>query len=303
MLEEVDPADEARSYRQSSFPRRVLVASAGSAVHMVLALALFWSLFVFVGESVPTAPTVAGMLHFAKGETPAELGGVRAGDVFVSIDGHPVTSIDGLSNVDLGERGAGPSRRRPPGRPDRESDTQARRRAGTSRRSTTAAGSATRAGTRPGSSGSFSRAPEPRPSGRWRPSRRQARSSVLSSSPRAGGSGRSSRLHGLSGFFHQVATAGQPRARPPGRAGRPPRGAPDRSSGQIISFLGAIQIGAQAYKQDIGELLLLLAAINLFVGIVNMFPMLPLDGGHVAIAVYERIRSRRGGATTPTSPS
>ena len=25
-----------------------------------------------------------------------------------------------------------------------------------------------------------------------------------------------------------------------------------------------------------------------------MLPMLPLDGGHVAIAVYERIRTRRG---------
>ena len=31
-----------------------------------------------------------------------------------------------------------------------------------------------------------------------------------------------------------------------------------------------------------------------FVGIINLFPMLPLDGGHVVIAVYERIRSRRG---------
>jgi membrane-associated protease RseP (regulator of RpoE activity) len=27
---------------------------------------------------------------------------------------------------------------------------------------------------------------------------------------------------------------------------------------------------------------------------VNLFPMLPLDGGHVAIAIYERLRSRRG---------
>ena len=25
-----------------------------------------------------------------------------------------------------------------------------------------------------------------------------------------------------------------------------------------------------------------------------MLPMLPLDGGHVAIAVYERVRTRRG---------
>ena len=34
--------------------------------------------------------------------------------------------------------------------------------------------------------------------------------------------------------------------------------------------------------------------IIIFVGIINLFPMLPLDGGHVVIAVYERIRSRRG---------
>ena len=103
-------------------------------------------------------------------------------------------------------------------------------------------------------------------------------------------------LHGLGSFFHQVTTAGQHNSSPPpsGSAGSAAGSGSSSSSGQIISFLGAIQIGAQAYRQDIGELLLLLAAINLFVGIVNMFPMLPLDGGHVAVAVYERIRSRRG---------
>jgi membrane-associated protease RseP (regulator of RpoE activity) len=36
------------------------------------------------------------------------------------------------------------------------------------------------------------------------------------------------------------------------------------------------------------------AMINLFIGIVNLAPLLPLDGGHVVIATYERIRSRRG---------
>ena len=51
--------------------------------------------------------------------------------------------------------------------------------------------------------------------------------------------------------------------------------------------------GGQA---NVSELLYLLVAINMFVGIVNLFPMLPLDGGHVAIAVYERIRSRKGRA-------
>ena len=34
--------------------------------------------------------------------------------------------------------------------------------------------------------------------------------------------------------------------------------------------------------------------VNIFVGVSNMLPMLPLDGGYVAIATYERLRSRRG---------
>ena len=38
----------------------------------------------------------------------------------------------------------------------------------------------------------------------------------------------------------------------------------------------------------------MLAGVNVFVGIFNMFPLLPFDGGHAAIATYERIRSRRG---------
>jgi membrane-associated protease RseP (regulator of RpoE activity) len=62
----------------------------------------------------------------------------------------------------------------------------------------------------------------------------------------------------------------------------------------LLSIVGAVQIGAEALRQDVPLLLYLLAAINMFVGIVNLFPMLPLDGGHVVIAVYERIRSKRG---------
>jgi membrane-associated protease RseP (regulator of RpoE activity) len=38
----------------------------------------------------------------------------------------------------------------------------------------------------------------------------------------------------------------------------------------------------------------LLAVLNVFVGVFNMFPLLPLDGGHAAIATYERFRERGG---------
>jgi membrane-associated protease RseP (regulator of RpoE activity) len=77
---------------------------------------------------------------------------------------------------------------------------------------------------------------------------------------------------------------------PPGeRAGRPAT----RRTG-IISVLGAVQLGSQLYSFGLSSLFVFLAFVNLFVGVVNLVPMLPLDGGHVAIAVYERIRSRKG---------
>ena len=41
-----------------------------------------------------------------------------------------------------------------------------------------------------------------------------------------------------------------------------------------------------------GAVLVFLFTINIFVGIFNMVPLLPLDGGHVAIATYEKIASK-----------
>ena len=48
--EEVDPADEPRTYRQQPFHNRLLVAVAGSAMHGVMAFLLLWGLFVFIGQ-------------------------------------------------------------------------------------------------------------------------------------------------------------------------------------------------------------------------------------------------------------
>ena len=35
-----------------------------------------------------------------------------------------------------------------------------------------------------------------------------------------------------------------------------------------------------------------MASLNIFVGIFNLLPILPLDGGHMAVASYEAIRRR-----------
>jgi membrane-associated protease RseP (regulator of RpoE activity) len=58
-----------------------------------------------------------------------------------------------------------------------------------------------------------------------------------------------------------------------------------RVSGQISSSgAGAGNIAA--------SLLLILAELNLFVGLFNLLPLLPLDGGHIAIVGFEVARSR-----------
>jgi membrane-associated protease RseP (regulator of RpoE activity) len=61
------------------------------------------------------------------------------------------------------------------------------------------------------------------------------------------------------------------------------------------TVVGVSQVGGTIGESDgLKGILLLLAAVNVFVGVFNMFPLLPFDGGHAAIATYERLRSRKG---------
>ena len=62
---------------------------------------------------------------------------------------------------------------------------------------------------------------------------------------------------------------------------------------RVQSIVGAVQTATDAVHAGIGDLLIILISINLFIGIFNLFPMLHLDGGHVAIAIYEKIRTGR----------
>ena len=37
----------------------------------------------------------------------------------------------------------------------------------------------------------------------------------------------------------------------------------------------------------------MLAYVNVFVGTLNFIPLYPLDGGHFAVALYEKVRGRQ----------
>ncbi|MCA1830078.1 MAG: RIP metalloprotease [Actinomycetota bacterium] len=52
------------------------------------------------------------------------------------------------------------------------------------------------------------------------------------------------------------------------------------------------QAGSLFARGDIGLLFLLIASFNIFVGLANIIPLPPLDGGHLAVLAYEKVRGR-----------
>jgi membrane-associated protease RseP (regulator of RpoE activity) len=68
-------------------------------------------------------------------------------------------------------------------------------------------------------------------------------------------------------------------------------GGGERDPDTPVSVVGASIIGGDAVEQGVWELfLLLLATLNFFVGVFNLLPLLPLDGGHIAVLFYEKVR-------------
>ncbi|WP_067547918.1 M50 family metallopeptidase [Nocardia crassostreae] len=66
-----------------------------------------------------------------------------------------------------------------------------------------------------------------------------------------------------------------------------------------VSVLGASRIGGETAERGLWEIFILtLASLNFFLGAFNLLPLLPLDGGHMAVVIYEKIRnvfrSRKG---------
>ncbi|HET6481260.1 MAG TPA: site-2 protease family protein [Actinoplanes sp.] len=66
----------------------------------------------------------------------------------------------------------------------------------------------------------------------------------------------------------------------------------ERDPDTPISVIGASRLGGEAIEHGVPELFLnVFISLNVFIGIFNLLPLLPLDGGHIAIAWYERVRS------------
>jgi membrane-associated protease RseP (regulator of RpoE activity) len=69
------------------------------------------------------------------------------------------------------------------------------------------------------------------------------------------------------------------------------------AGGNVTSIVGAARDTGQAVAANVGWqykasfVLLLIASLNIFVGLFNLIPLLPMDGGHIAVVIWERIRA------------
>lgn len=292
MLEEVAPQDEARSYRQATFPRRLLVAVAGSAMHFVIAFGLLWGMLAYTGLPVANSTfLVTALTRFTNHTNPAKAAGLRPGDVLVSVDGHHYSDISGL--ISFIQNHAGDEISLTVKRAGKLDTLHVRPIDGRKADVATTAGQVepAKTGTKPigvigvtlgggttlETTGPFAAVPRA--------------GTLLGSVVATTGSGFAQVFspHGIGVFAHDVATA-----RPSSSSGQGTGSSTGTHQSEILSLPGAVDIAVQGLHQNLSELLYILVAINIFVGLANLFPMLPLDGGHVAIAIYERARSRRG---------
>jgi len=82
-----------------------------------------------------------------------------------------------------------------------------------------------------------------------------------------------------------------------------------RDPNGLVGVVGVARVSAQTasdpnmkWRDKLTTFLMIIASLNIFVGIFNLFPLLPMDGGHMAIAVIDgvrRWRARRKGEPRP----
>ncbi len=293
--DDVEPGDEKRAMWRYPVWKRTIVMSAGSVTHFILGFVLLWVTAAFVGlpnpnlapdtvaqklpasisiqDGVPASPTATSCTIGDAGcvTSPAQLAGLRTGDVITSFNGTPTPHFVDLQNA---IRAAAPG----------ASVTVDYTRDGVAQAPVTV------------NLADLKRPPMDNPSGAVKPT------AVLGVGLQVPDTIPTTVTYGAADGLGQaglmtVATAkgiGSAVAHLPSKvpglvkalSGQP------RDPNGPISVVGAADLGGQVASHGLWNYFLLLAAsLNFFVGVFNLLPLLPLDGGHIAIAWFEKLRS------------
>lgn len=282
-LDQVDPADEARTYRQQPFGNRVLVASAGSIMHFLIALVLAWIAVVAFGTPSGANVRVTGFVKWpGHAETAAQAAGLRVGDRIVAVDGKTITKVTTLSKTIQASKGA-------PVTLVVDRDGQDVKLTVTPQAGHRTKDTQEVIGPGPGKTDwligientgleIFS------PEGPIRGIGTAVNTIGRMTAETVTGVGHAFSPSGLHSLYNQLSNPQAAKA----AAANP------AANDRVSSIVGAAHVATQAEQAGVYYLIEVLIVLNIGFGLLNMLPMLPLDGGHVAIALYERIRTRKG---------
>ncbi|HEV2309190.1 MAG TPA: site-2 protease family protein [Acidimicrobiia bacterium] len=256
-LEDVDPADEARTFRRARYGDRLLLTLAGVSVNILIAFLLFFIVIAGQGR-VATGPSTT--VDTVEVRSAADTAGLHGGDRIVNVEGHAIHSWNDLKAAI--EK-----------RPDLPTTIQVAR----GSQIVTLTATLTK----------------------------QSGKGFLGVSP-----GEAYRPVGLLGAvpesFKQIAdlTTGTAGAvahlvSPSGVAqysrnftSKAPAASSAAAQDRPVSIIGIVTQGSQLVNGNVWALLWLLGSISLLLALFNLLPVLPFDGGHAVVVLYEWIASK-----------
>jgi membrane-associated protease RseP (regulator of RpoE activity) len=262
-LEEIDPADTGRTYREKKFWQKSVVIMSGVVLHFIIAYVVILGAIIGFGIDNPEAPLVeiAVVAQSLDDGTvsPAALAQIKPGDTIVAVDGIPVESWEEIK-VALADR------------PDAPITITVERQDEQLTLSTTLTSVTDSDTGAPVGYLGVSPAYERQPVGFFEATGLAGRA-FLNVTGRTfealGNLVRPASLAQLGGAFF-------------GNTDVPNEIRP-------VSPVGIVRLGVES---DFELMVSLVAMVNIVLGIFNGLPLYPLDGGHFAVAIYERITHR-----------
>jgi membrane-associated protease RseP (regulator of RpoE activity) len=280
-LEDVDPADEPRAFWRQPARQRAVVLAAGSTVHFLLAVLLVLLASFAIGKVAERSPGIGALSECVPVSaaadascddagalpSPAEAAGLRTGDVVVSVDGEATDGyVEFLEQIRAN--------------PERTIDVVVERDGARETLAVTPVAVERESLTEEGVTetvGAIGVAPQQRLT-----TERLGPVEALQQSGTLG-------VQMLEGIQRTV-TEKLPSITKVYSDERDPEGfigvvGAGRISGEVLASEETLSFKALNF-------LVLIAGLNLFVGLFNLLPLLPLDGGHLAVLAFEQARDK-----------